>query len=535
VRPVSGANNLISVRLSGNTDTVVVDLRTVTGAPGTLEIRCYDEGGAAPAYTVIGNEGDFVELAIACSGASAYVWWRLRSQATERTWSTAAAGAITLGAASWTASRLLFKVVNGDDADILYAWVNFPTRVTLGDGLTAPDDLFPIPISPRPTYLTQGVSVRHVGGLVKVDLTDHDIGYTSPWRGENIVPDLSPSPRTPWRSATETVQVLSWSLAEDIGGSYTAVYVAGLRNIETLTIDTGTNATACPTTTTFKYDCIGDRTIKGTTTGSSSIVRFVRADELVGCQVKLASGTWRTIVGNSEGWLSWGSAQAENRAIIHLDGAHDTGTNKTGSLVSSSLWLITDDLSSTLSITVPGTPSNSCTADGYRQIGLVAPFRLHVLGLAPDLDDQWSRNDNAETQTLPDGRRFTVRRQPDRRRVRIAYVGSGHEVQQQESTTATADYVTITSGGRAIGDWTGVPYTMDGIVARAAGAPVLWLPNVPDIAGPTSYKFIEQPIGKQALYGRIVGGVSYEGIPLVGARGVSQMFRVPAITIEEET
>jgi hypothetical protein len=258
-------------------------------------------------------------------------------------------------------------------------------------------------------------------------------------------------------------------------------------------------------------------------------LRWVRANDLVGARVTLASGTWRTITGNTEGWLRYGAASAEHRAVIYLDGANDTGTNKAGKLVASWALIKFSGTASTITVTVPGTASNPATADGYREIGAVVPVGIHVLGLVPDLTDEWSRSDDAEIQTMAGGQRYTARQAPDVRRLRIAYVGSAHEVRQVDGSSTSSDYVTIT-GGAADGSWNGIPYAMEGIVARADGRPVLWLPD-------TSSDTLTQitcPTGRTPLYGRIVGGVSYEGVPLVGARGISQMFRVPAITIEGE-
>lgn len=546
VRPEPGGNTVL-VDVAGDTDTVRIGLSTDGGTPDILRIRVYDAGDTPPAWQTLGNAGDFVELLVGIKGDRAWVGHRIRNvnlqpgDFAQREWNTTqGAGAITLTSNTNTFSGVDFIVpILGNKGRMLFAWVNPIDDPLFQTGWTFPDFLIPIPITPRPTYIVAGMSLRHVAGVPRVDGVAHRIGYTSPYRAENVLPDYSPSPSAVWRSADANTQVLSWTVEGGYGIAHQAIYFAGLKNIETMTLTTGvlSNSLTISTTRAFSYNGVG-RLIYGAFTGvSPAAIRFVRAGELAGMQFKLQSGIIRTITGNTEGWLTRGTTGAGEayRASIYLDGDVDVvGTTRTGSFLSSSAWVFLRDAGDTYTLTIPGTPTNP---NATREIGVVAPFALTVLGMAPDLDDQWTRAAGTQIQTAQDGKRWSVRRAPDRRRVRIAYVASPHEVRQEESALG-GDYVVVSSTSIfPAGEWTGIPYTLDGVVAAAAGRPVLWVPRVPP--GMTDsgvvQTYVSTPIGQHVIYGRITSDASYEAVPLVGARGVSQAFRVPAITIEEET
>ena len=138
----------------------------------------------------------------------------------------------------------------------------------------------------------------------------------------------------------------------------------------------------------------------------------------------------RTVVGNSEGSLTYGASIAEHRATIYLDGTTDAATNSTGTLYPARALLLgffdgtgSDDVTG-VTVSIPN--ASNTGAGTYREIGVCAAGRVHVFGESPDLGDTLSMDSAANVQTMSDGQRYAARRQADRRSVEIAFMDSPH-------------------------------------------------------------------------------------------------------------
>ena len=509
-------------------------------------IVAYDHGGSPGSSTSHGGSTtDYIEIVCISdpsSGGRSIVAWRIHDNTAERTFSTLTP--IT-GQASTGGGDISVKLSIGVTTT---AYINRVVRakadaLTLGEGwespLARPYSLDPVSLSGSQAHLTGGVDVTMTGGVAVLDTVTQTMYPDATRRVSNVLPNVCPSPRAVWRSSTDSDQTLVFVMPQRDRLALTGIYLDGMVGIGSVDVTCGLASATVSLTTTIRYRALGGNTVVPSTTGSVTQRAFVRADELKGWRFKDAAGTVRTVVGNSEGSLTYGASIAEHRATIYLDGTTDAATNSTGTLYPARALLLgffdgtgSDDVTGvTVSI-----PSASNTGAGtYREIGVCAAGRVHVFGESPDLGDTLSMDSAANVQTMSDGQRYAARRQADRRSAEIAFMDSPHAASAMFGTATSPDYVVVTTGARSAAARNGIPLVVEGIIRRAANTsngPCVWIPKIPR---QSSAGWVAQTFNLDAtIYGRITSAYRREAVANVGLRSVSQVFRVGAIRFEEE-
>ena len=539
VRITSGGGTAIVLGFLA--DDIQTDVKITASA-----IVAYDHGSAPGTSTAHGAAStDYIEVICISdpgSGGRSIVAWRILDNTAERTFSTLPA--IT-GQASTGGGDIGVTV---DVGVTTTAYVNRITisktdALTLAEGwespLARPYSLDPVPLSGSPTHLTGGVDVTMTGGVAVLDTVTQTMYPDATRRVSNVLPNVCPSPRAVWRSSTTGDQSLVFVMPQRDRLALAGIYLDGLVGVGSVDVTCGLASTTVSLTTTIRYRALGGNTVVPSTTGSVTERAFVFADELKGWRFKDAAGTVRTVVGNSEGSLTYGASIAEHRATIYLDDTTDAATNSTGTLYPARALLLgffdgtgSDDVTGvTVSI-----PSASNTGAGtYREIGVCAAGRVHVFGESPDLGDTLSMDSAANVQTMSDGQRYAARRQADRRSAEIAFMDSPHAASAMFGTATSPDYVVVTTGARSAAARNGIPLVVEGIIRRAANTSnglCVWIPKIPR---QSSAGWVAQTFNLDAtIYGRITSAYRREAVATVGQRSVSQVFRVGAIRFEEE-
>lgn len=537
-RVTSGGGTALTIGFKA--DDIQTDVQlTATG------IVAYDHGGSPGTATSHGGGTNYIEIVCISdplSGGRSIVAWRVHDNTAERTFSTLTA--IT-GQSSTGGGDISVTLSVGVTSTV---YINRVVRsraaaLTLGEGwespLARPYSLDPVPLSGAPSHLASGIDVAMSGGVATVDLVTQTMYPDATRRVSNVLPNVCPSPRAVWRSSTTGDQSLAFVMPQRDRLALSGIYLDGLVGIGSVNVTCGLSVATVSLTTTIRYRALGGNAVVPSTTGTVTQRAFVRADELKGWRFKDAAGTVRTVVGNSEGSLTYGATIAEHRAAIYLDGTTDAGTNSTGTLYPARALLLgffdsvgTDDVTA---VTVAIPSADNTDAGTYREIGVCAAGRIHVLGEIPDLGDTLSMDSAANYQTMSDGQRYAARRQADRRSVEIAFMDSPHAASQMFGTATSPDFVIVTTGARSAAPRNGIPQVVEGIIRRAANTSnglCVWVPKIPrqSAAG-----WVAQVFNLDAtIYGRITSAYRREAVATVGQRSVSQIFRVGAIRFEEE-
>ena len=546
----SAAIQSVVARISSGGGTVLTlgfladDMETTVQITAT-GIRAYDAGGVAPSYTSHGaSSSDYLDVICISDPLHdrSIVAWRILDDGAQRTFATLAA---VTGQAATGGNRIAVTVGVGVTTT---AYVMRVTRaksdaLTLAEGwespIARPYSLDPVPLSLAQSHTYGGVDLTMTGGYAVLDLVTQTMYPDAMRRASNVLPNVCPSPRAVWRSGTDGDQALVFAVPERDRPALVGIYLDGLVGIGSVDVTCGAAVTTVSLTTTIRYRALGGNAVVPSTTGSVTERPWVRADELKGWRFKDAAGTVRKVTGNSEGSLTYGASIAEHRAVLYLDGTTDAATNSTGTLYPARAMLL-GHLAGTGSDDVTGVtleiPSADNTGAGdYREIGVFAAGRIHVLGETPDLGDTLAMESSANVQTMTDGQRYAARPHADRRTVEIALADSVHEARQMFGSATSPDYVVATTGMRSAGSRFGAPLVVEGIARRAANQSnglAVWVPSIPV---QSSAGWYASTFNLDALvYGRITSTYRREGVANVGRRGSTQVFRVPTIRIEEE-
>lgn len=509
------------------------------------QIRAYDFGGAAPAYVNHGGSAAS-HIEIMCiqdppsTHARSVVSYRVLDNTAERTFTQ-----ILVSGQAAAGTYIGIRVVTNPDGA---TYINRATRskadaLTLGEGWESPRarpySLDPVPLSMAQSHLTSGIDVTMTGGVAAVDLVTQAMYPDATLRASNVLPNVCPSPRAVWRSSTTGNQSLAFVAPHYDRPALVGIYLDGLSGIGSVNVTCGLSVATVSLTTTIRYRALGGNAIVPSLTGTVAQRAWVRADEMKGWRFKDATGTTRTITGNTDGSLTYGASVAEDRCTIYLDGATDAATNGTGTIYPSRALLLgflagagSDDVTG-VTIAIPA--ADNADAGTYREIGVCAAGRVHVFGESPDLGDTLSMDSAANVQTMSDGQRTTARRAADRRSVEIAFADSPHAASAMFGTSTSPDFVVVTTGARSAASRNGIPLSVEGLVRRIANTSnglCVWVPNIPR---QSSAGWVAQTFNLDTtLYGRITSAFRREATLFVGARSSSQIFRVGTIRFEEE-
>ncbi len=531
VKPVTG---VLSLHLTTDNGAIQIDVKTDG-------IRVYDPNLSAPSYTAI-TVSDYIEVLAGMDNATdGTAWYRLHTSGTvknEKTFTEiGTVGTITVDAStsvthgvSLGASSEAFVLACG-----VHAYEAGPSALGLGELSAADKERCAIPLLSTFDWLSGDVSLRLVSGTPRRDGVVHTFRATSARPLRNMFPARSPSYRRVWRSdlagGTDTMSI---TLPRKIGarGQPVGLYLDGMYGIASAFIQANGSG-AMETSSTileFTYEAIGTGSICGYGSGTVASIGYVRRDQLVGWGFVDSSGDFYEITGNTEGVLTSGDTTT-NRAIRTVE--NDGVDGGAGYLCPPRLLLVwwpnNDAQINTirLDFTSLGNPA-------YREVGVCAFGEIQLFPITPDLNESLILDDDARVSTSDDGSREDSRRHRDRRRLQVAWVGSPHSV-HQANTSTSPDYVAPMTGIPSL-TWDALPHIVRGTVEAAKGKPVVWVPSLVEAGNVENISETIFPLGADSdvLFGRITGGFRLEGIQYVGSRSTSQMWRVPAITIEEE-
>lgn len=509
------------------------------------QIRAFDFGGAAPAYVSHGGtSASYIEIVCICdppsTHARAVIAYRVVDNTAERTFTTILLSSLTAQGAD---NRV--QIFVGADSTAYIGKVSRAKAayLTLGAGweapLARPYSLDPVPLSTAEAHTTGGIDLTMTAGIAAVDLVTQTSYPDSVYRLTNVLPTVSPSPRSKWKAGAITNQTLTFAVPARDRSALIGFYLDGLDGIGSLNVTCGLSVATVDLTQTFKYQALGGNAVMPSKTGTGAAGPWVKADELAGWKFKDLAGTIRTVTGNTEGALSTGSAQLEHRAVIYLDGTTDAETDASCVMYPPRALLLghlagdgTDDVTAlTISILAAANPAGLVTD---REMAVCAAGRVHVLGLSPDLGDVLAMDTAANVQTMGNGTRYAARRHKDRRRFEVAFANSPRQVSAMSGASTSPDFVVVTTAKAAAASRDGIPYVVEGLIRRigSTDAPVVF---VPYITKQSSTGWRAKVLGLDAtIYGRIVSAFRREGVSYTGNRSGTQIYRVPTITFEEE-
>lgn len=526
--------------------------------------RVYDVVAAATLYTVTGLSSSEVRqyrLALDRASGAVRVWHRTYTPGADaRTWTTDAGsytaadgGALGGGlivrwghvaspalAATVTSDWGLVQWAFGSETSATAEYGNAGSRA-LWHSLTSQtllrDALWGRPVGGPGTraYLTRLTWVTAQDGPLRRS-EEWTITPTGAYSVQRVFPAQNRSPRRGWRSTGvgSAVQVavqypgggdrelLSGFLGIVLRGCNWRTGAIALRSAgawsTVATLDLAVGRTSLP------FQRYGRSLVPN---GASSA--YFVAHELAGWTVDLGSGTGRyqRVVSNREGTWTNGTPAAPTCQLV---------TDRDGSLLplTGNLSLWAPDVA--ILIPSPGrfsgvrlTIDAQSTADGDLRLGQMLVGPVHVLPRQPswgtsrtvDLGYEITR-DSAGVATL-------ARPQPAARTVEIAWT-DGVEQTGAWSGVGPPDYLTPYTSGTPMspGAMGATPFLLDGVLRRANGLPLAYLPRVAPFAG--SVQVLTRR--EELIVGSVDGPLVVENV--IGDELRDEVVRVAKIAIREE-
>ena len=549
------SDQLVSLKVVSGTALIVTESRPVSMSVYVTSTTISKvETGGTPSYSDHGITG-YIEIRISVDGEEekGRVWYRADNGSPERSW-TELGSAISLSTTTYTAAKSIIQVAQLSDVFFMRVmWKNLyqpPTPGFVDMDTTVGVDINPVGIlASERVYLGSGIYVRGLGGPGRYDTGTYTVSLGgSRYKKSNLLPQVSPSPRAPWRSAATTTQVLDFTVDVDTGAEtewmsgVVGYYFDGLTNVSQITLkNSGATIGAIDFRTSFVYTC-DNGVIYPASTGSTVDGQYVTEGSLIGCQFEFANGQVRDIVDNTGGVLTSGSTVAEKRCRIRVDGL--TGAEDTSG--TGYIWpkraLVLQYLRGTREVTqVQVEIASSVGADSraYRQIGTIAIGEVSVFGRAFDRTVSNEYTAGTSIFDAEDGGSVATITGPMQRTMEVAFVESPTFLGQIRSG-GSPDYVTTSASGSALPAATefGVPMTAEGIYRRTDGGflPVVPIRRIPRDSGSGSALYVST-IGRGAItegtfLARITGSIRREQIQ-VGQAMVDDAERVATITFKE--
>jgi len=519
----------------------------------TTQIRAYDETGAAPSWTSTGfAAGSYVQIVavIDAGNTRARVWYRelsIEAPGYERGWT--ALSAITGIADPGNDVRSRVRVGSDTDADILSLAVQYRVGESLLSNGIAWSEHSGIPLSAQtPSWAVGGASVSAINGPAVRDGTSYSIPASSPYTKRNLLPDYAPSPRVVWRSTATAAQDLRFTVDPDqeaaalVGSDAVGIYLTGLVGCGSFDLyNAGSSVASVDLRTAFAGSRLSSTspTVRPTVTGGAVAGPWVAEGELVGGAIEFGSGDVRRITANTSGSLRSGP-EIEHRCVITVEGIDGTESTSGTMYVHPPRALVIWYLRGSTNVNQIRLVFDSGDAlgpDGYREIGTICAGPIRVLGRGWDRQTAHVTDSGRELVDHPDRSRSYVERGPMRRRAEVAIVGSAWDVTQIRRTS-TADYVVVSDHASAVPSGTryGDPLGIEGLFREWQAKPLVFLPSVPIETG-SGAAVVAYTIGgwaRDAIYGRIVSESIRREHAGVGAPGVSEMYRIATLAVEEE-
>lgn len=547
---VTSGTLTIRVRAAGSE--VLIDVTST-------QIRAYDSGGAAPAYTNHGAGSDYVEIAavVDTPTSTAAIWYRAASRTSPgavRDWTEL--DTLTGLSAAGNDIRHWISWATSSEAYILWAGVQWTDdaapRLSTGQDV---DDLRGLPLSvATASSASSGASIAAIGGVGYPDGETYTSAATSQTPRGAIDPRVAPSPRAVWRSTGSAGSPLSTtvrlrhtlapetaSTAEYLGSDVWAIWLDGLVGVPKIRIsDAGGIIASLDLRQTVLYQSAGDSVRPTSAAGSSNTRPWVQPDELVGGYFEYSNGDVRRIARNTAGALTDTGTPSEVRATIYVEGTDGgeatSGTGYVWPPRSLILWYHRGSQASIQQyVDLEILNTYALGPEGYREIGVCAMGRVQVLGYGVDRTEARPQESGYDVETLPDRSTVRTQRGPIRRRAEVAIVDTHVDVTQVRSLTSSADYVVVSAHASAYpaADRHADPLVWEGLAREVDGTPVVWLPRIPVESGSgAAVVAYWAGWGLGALYGYMAPG-RRERLQ-IGSYGVSDGYRYSTIVFEEE-
>lgn len=418
-----------------------------------------------------------------------------------------------------------------------------------------PTDLLGRGFASSPLYVDAGLKVKAVDGPAFTrDSWNIATDYQYPPR--NVFADVSPSPRTEWRSVNNAtvedfviqfdstlaqecellgptlglqLRNINFRLAELFGYDVdTAAYVS----LGTIEADTGQTA--------MNFLRRGDGLTVNVAVPGTRSAHWYTYQTLKDSYVRLANtadgGTTvvRKILHNSEG--AWVGATTTKTARLILEGVTSTdplgGTDCSMQIWSKDVVFIVNDATkySRFRLRLPV----QSTYEGYRKIGGITLGHVAWLGQRYSHGRILEHEPNNTVTTGRSGSRRVVNNGPMRRSAQVAWT-DGIDVSQATQPAPGPHYIAAYTGGPAVAARADTPYLVAGLSEAIEGAtvPVVYIPAYTRPALSTTAATLVNR--NQFLYCRLVTGIRLEnqlGDEWQAPSG--EVFKVATATFEEE-
>lgn len=395
-------------------------------------------------------------------------------------------------------------------------------------------------------YVDLGLDLRaNAGPAMYGDLWYIDTRYT--YGVVNVHSEVSPSPRTVWRTTGTTAQDLRWDLPEaEAYYEPSRVFSIALCGINWRTAVLYGWTGAAWTKIVDIDSAYGQNGLKFTRTGTaltgvyggllgSDSDHYYTFGTLAGSHVRITDSSGpttvtRTIRANTEGGI--GKA-TKFQTVMQLDDAQSTDPTGAGAtdsmdILSRNVLVVCNSIQNQYTKFRLQIPSQD-TAEGYFETGSIIIGTLAVFG------QQYSRGRAVEAQqntivtTAINGTRRSLNKGPERRAVEFAWVDGVNTIQLFASTI-DPDYIQYGAPTAARAD---AAYKVAGIVRELRGAdtPVCYVPYLPQFTAFLGAQFTQTNMD-QWFMGRVMSDVRIESI--VGNENAGELVQVATVTIEEE-
>lgn len=502
---------------------------------GAIEVRLWASGRTSRVLALYRARGS--------DPGARRVWTELGSGALSTTAGTYGRASVTVMASSVVDLRGIRTLTRRDSEPYLATAGIDPTM----NGLNAETQLRGRPMSSRPFWLDDGVSVAAQGGSGRAG----DQWSSSPAASYGLAriaaTSTYPRPVDTWRSTDETSQAVAWlfTSAGEVASTLSpvwAVWVRGPVQVVTLSWHDGTSWSSGVNLPLYE-DVVATRqgdTLVPTGTVASSRNPHVEMDELAGGYVVIGS-TARRIRSNEPGLLKAYTGSTAPLCRIVLDGV--TGSESSSSTTWRVVW---PELAAT--IRPPSTAKGvrlrfgavagaTVTRDGWHEAKvLLGP--AYPLGQPHEMETVTTLEVPAERTDGRSGGTWSTQPAPARRVVEITWqrgVELMHQIRMPLTAAANPDHFPAWIGGAAAwsrGEGAG---TLGGMVRRWAGAgvPVLYMPSYQRSTEPSVYGGEVHP--DQRARGALLATLdpTYRVEQIGGEEQLSEQLRLGALLLRE--
>ena len=481
-----------------------------------------------------------LHVRVAMDKGNVKTWYARRDNFRE--WTAGPGGAVSDAGANADNTRITFGNHKTGSAVSNWGYVGYcfwpgrwaPTSAGFADSWSTPGDLHPRSFSVQPSEIFDKVRIAAVAGPTRHgEKWKIKAAYDFPL--SHLFPDLTPSPRAPWRSKGVDEQIIAWDIS---GLSYGhlenhsfGVVLLGI-NFKTAYLEkyAGGWTTLCTINaaegfTSLRFERKGETVYPETGGSAHKAGRYIMYQELEGGTfVDSSHPKHRQIETNSEGA---GTNQDAKHPTRFLKGADDSeATSGDCEIWAPNAAGIAHSQSPTARFYRLRIPAQT-TADDYFEIGQALIGPLAIFGTQYARGRQVVTRANSETFTLPNGTTRARSQGPASREVEFSWT-DGVDATEINKADPVPDYVAASAAGGGIASVKDSLYLMDGLIQRQQGAalPVVYFSR---ITCDSTNDQTNNP--REFVYGRIISDHSRQNI--LGDEESTDLDRLGTITIRE--